>query len=221
MMSKRVTVVIPCLLSTNPTPALRKIMSMAQERGMDVIISDSPGTSMARNDGARRASPRPEFFVFMDSDLEVTVDLFDRYLPDPGTIFMTVSKDGIWSSRVVAIRSEDFFTLGGYDNALNTAEDKDLSTRAIAKGFHIEPVPSGLYRHVPHPNRRESGKKAVRAIFDEVKVRMRHRKSMDIRRWFWRYEVVPAIRHGKIITLVTMLIAFIFFGIRGVEFQGN
>ncbi|MFH0911729.1 MAG: glycosyltransferase [Planctomycetota bacterium] len=152
-----------------------KTAEIARGLGVRVVESKTTGIGGSRNLGARLT--KGEIILFLDSDVLVPPEAFrqaEPYFGDPRVGMLgfvgAVPEDAGWvgrtwgetaSRRRTRVRAVDhlpsynlfatrsaFETLGGFDEALATCEDKDFTLRAFLAGYKLLSVADSTFVHM-------------------------------------------------------------------------
>jgi len=132
---KQVTVIIPSIK--------KKIITLdSLPDGVEIIIVRGKPVSEARNIGAKKA--KGKILVFLDDDLKFPENVLCKCVER-----IMQSKECLMHGRMLIIRKEDFFRVGGYDEKIYLlgSEDVDFLERAIRKG--MTPILSPA-KHIQH-----------------------------------------------------------------------
>lgn len=144
----------------------------------EIILSNSPGRSRGRNDGALKSSK--EFLLFMDDDAKFTEETYRKYIlnefeKNPSVIVSMESP--VLSTRVTGISRKLFFEVGGFDETFVTAEDLDFGYRLLEKGYTIKYIPIDKIVHNEHPRPRFRVR-ALRSYLNSVRLLLRYKKLL-------------------------------------------
>jgi glycosyltransferase involved in cell wall biosynthesis len=135
-------------------PAAARNAGAANARGKFLVFIDddccvSPGCLTAYEEAFRETpecllsgrveNANPDNSFVATSELIIQV-LLDNFLPEPGGIYFARSAN-------LALPSEAFATLGGFDNSFQTAEDREFSDRWILSGQSIRVVAGATVSH--------------------------------------------------------------------------
>lgn len=156
--------------STDDTPAL------ARAHGATVHVRTTGTIGSLRNFGAQQALG--EYLVFLDADVTLAegwrsafADVAPRLSTRPASLsgsICSTPRDARWLERMwFSPRSGEpstylggahfimeraaFFELGGFDEALETGEDYELSIRATQRGGTIHHLPARVAEHHGYP----------------------------------------------------------------------
>lgn len=204
------------IIITSCKPEIKTLQYLPTElRGFHVVVSREFGVGLARNVGAEKCGGG--LLVFLDDDLNLHPKVAD-YIVNvaPGEFAMTFLS-GFPCSRVLAIHSNDFFKLGGFDDSIRfTGEDRDFFVRAVDSGLRFKPVPIGLVHHIPHPVRASNIHVAVQSVRENVLFLRRYWRSHPE---VFKVDVWQRLKRGQARTL--LLEAFWFFYLTLKEYLRN
>lgn len=155
-----------------------KILKEIKDERVKVFFGNHKGVSWARNFGVNNASGK--YVAFLDADdfyakenIQKKVEILEKnngkvassnYILTNGITSKIVNiysenffydilffKTSLWISSNVVINREFFLEIGGFDEALSTSADWELSCR-IAKNTPIFHVPQPCVYYFQHPN---------------------------------------------------------------------
>jgi GT2 family glycosyltransferase len=141
-----VSVIIP---SAKPKLYTKKCLP----EGLEVIVERSQGLATARNKGAQKA--HGAFFVFMDDDIVFSREFFwsivEALRKNTKSFIAMGAKPTECTSRVLVIRRDDFYRIGGFDEWIKfIGEDFDFCCRALKLGYTKILIPFTSVEHVKH-----------------------------------------------------------------------
>jgi GT2 family glycosyltransferase len=121
--------------------------------GVEVIVERSRGLAAARNKGAQKA--HGAFFVFMDDDILFSREFFWSIVAtlrkNKKSFIAMGAKPTECTSRVLVIRRDDFYRIGGFDEWIKfIGEDFDFCCRAVKLGYKKILIPFTSVEHVEH-----------------------------------------------------------------------
>lgn len=168
----------PCELIVVDNGSGDLTVEIATDRGATVLVRADCTIGALRNTGARHATG--EFLVFLDADVHLTprwIDHLPKRLAEltekPRTLMGSITgvpANASWierswfdpsqrNHRITHIGSGHLITtraffeeLGGFDEALRTGEDYNLSARALASGGEIIDAPDLYVEHLGYPS---------------------------------------------------------------------
>lgn len=185
----KISIIIPT--AKNSVATLESLKSCPFKH--KVVVSREKGLGFARNWGARQAGDG--LLVFMDDDLKLDPEIWSLITATKrGTVKMY--DDGTYkrlpySSRVLAIWSQDFWKVGGFDEDIRYyGEDVDFLIRALDAGLQQETLPTHLVTHIPHKPRSKFNMRVFLGLrCDQAHCLLKHgRKYLwMVHGGFWNY----------------------------------
>lgn len=144
---------------------------LADKPAIRYAVQNNQGVAAARNHAARLAGGK--YFLFLDSDDLILQDYIEKCVtvlennPDCKLVYPLAeyfdAQEGLWNlpdydglesllkgNRIPIIsmhRTEDFVSLGGFDENLTTHEDWDLWIRLLSNGGTVIRIPEVLFRY--------------------------------------------------------------------------
>jgi glycosyltransferase involved in cell wall biosynthesis len=145
----------------------------------EVIVRRDSGIAFARNQGARAATLG--LMVQLDDDLTLKPEIwsFIRSVK-PGEFAMCYVTRHV-ATRVFIIHLDDFWQLGGFDEAIRYVwEDGEFYMRAVKAGLRFRLVPPNLYVHRDHTSVRMSSRlKAFKTGWEWCKFFARYNRWVE------------------------------------------
>jgi glycosyltransferase involved in cell wall biosynthesis len=209
-MSKRIVFIIPSIKNRILTLDSLKRCPIAH----GVVISRKKGIAHARNYGAKKAGSG--LLVFLDDDLILKDDFWEYVNNTQKGEFSMTFLSGFPCSRVLVIHSEDFWSIGGFDEHIQfTGEDRDFYVRAIDFGLKFKPIPMNVTIHEEHEKREKNIYVAMGGVKENVifilKYGARHKEVFKV-------DFLDRFKKGQIRTLLLQLIYFYYYLFKGVPY---
>ena len=174
-----------------------------------LILSLEHGLGYARNYGAKQA--RNSLLVFLDDDVILKKEIWNSILTThEGEFKMTKYDDSnLPSSRIMAIHSEDFWRVGGFDESVKfNGEDKVFYLEAMCKGLKFKEIPTEYVTHVPH-DRWQNKRDAMNRILDTSRNFVRYGFNYKSPKAFFGFTANPKMRLRSIVIRVFALLYYI------------
>lgn len=170
----------------------------------EFIVSRKRGVAYARNWGAKQA--KNNLLLFLDDDIDLKTEIWKSILGiQKGEFLMYLPKGtGFPCSRVVCIFSEDFWSIGGFDNIFTIGnEDHDFYIRALDAKLIFKSLPSDVVIHYEHHSRTKNIHTAIQAIRQNmIFVRRASHRHFPL---ILKTEFIDRLRRFQLITVMLEL----------------
>lgn len=119
-----------------------------------IITSDVKGIARARN--LMISVSDKSYLVFLDSDVNISKEVFDKWLVPAMKEKRIVAYEGnnpVLCSRVLGVPRDVIVEAGGFDESFSRGEDQELGYRLESMGYRWEKVPNDEIEHKKHRKR--------------------------------------------------------------------
>jgi glycosyltransferase involved in cell wall biosynthesis len=204
---KEITIVIPSCKKEITT--LGSLDSCPVE--YELVVSKVAGLGYCRNDGVRKA--KTDFIVMFDDDIILSPEVWHHILSVKRGEFAMAFLSGFPCSRVVAIHTEDFWRIGGFDESIKfTGEDRDFYVRALLAGLKFKEIPLRLIQHREHLTRCKNIYVGIGGARENMRFLLRYGRRFPK---VFRVDFLDRIKRGQARTLLLQFIFIIYLILKG------
>lgn len=176
-----------------------------------LILSKKFGLGFARNWGAKQA--KNDLLVFLDDDLELRDGIWNEILATKKNEFRMTKFADLPCTRVLAIHTEDFWKIGGFDESVKyTGEDRIFYLNALDNGLKFTEIPhSKFVLHKEHPSRGKLNRRlAINSILES---------SRNLAKYGWRYDnplayIYIPLRKFQLKNTVIQFFSFAYYAVK-------